>query len=315
MRRLVAGVAAIFLAVVTAPVASAAKPPAPPPAPAPTGTIHASDMNYLGEGTVAVRAATGGFVPTCGGDPSHGTPRRFVDIADGTVVVRGESCAAVETFTDEHRRAVIAKWSFDDTAVAFLAYDATVLPEERTYSLYVSPAGALVDARRVAVLPNGGTFDWSPFGDRLVIAQPNPDHKRSQSDPDGFAPPDLYVVGMDGTLVNVTNTPEPEHGAVWSPDGATLAFFRQTVFKGNVRTDLFTMPVTGGAQRQVTNKANATAGVNRYPVWSPDGAHLGFSCAPFSGGSHVCRIDAAGTSKAVDLTPRSDANFVTRAWR
>lgn len=53
-------------------------------------------------------------------------------------------------------------------------------------------------------------------------------------------------------------------GAVWSPDGSTLAF--------HAGTDIYTVPATGGPVTHVIENA-------QWPTWSPDGARLAFARA------------------------------------
>ena len=294
-------------------------------APAPAGLIYASDSAGGGVGVVAIRADGKGYTATCPGYPSHATPREFLLSREGDAALMwsSESCEPFVLLAPDGGVGS-PTWSPDDSRVAFLGYEPP-LPGQHPgpYTLYVADVvrdGALpelVNVRKVVEVSFYGAYDWAPTGDRFVLSIPNPAHKTVPTDPNAWSPPDLYVVSLsDGVLVNVTDTPRPEHQPSWSPDGTRFAFITQTVFTGNVRADVFTMPSTGGPAVQVTSKANTSASNNRQPVWSPDGAHLAFVCANTSNGyAHVCRIDASGRNKAVDLTPRMASYFGMRAWR
>lgn len=329
MRRILAMLAAVplLMAIPTAvltPVA-AAKGPGGGTAPPAAGLIYASDGFVGGVGAVAVRADGAGFAPTCPGNPTHATPLEFVAVrdADGALMWSSGNCEQHVLLTDAATRVVTPKWSPDDSRVAFLGYEPRTPEHPDGYTLYVAdvdPGGggvaSLSGLRAVAYLNFAGTFDWGPAGDRFVVSQPNPEHKVSVTDPDAWSPPDLYAVFLDGTKANLTNSTRPEHYPAYSPDGTRIAFVTQTVFRGNVRADVFTMPSAGGAAVQVTSKSNTSASNNRQPVWSPDGGHIAFACAATSSGiTHVCRIDSAGRTKAVDLTSQVDTLFSVGAWR
>lgn len=65
-----------------------------------------------------------------------------------------------------------------------------------------------------------------------------------------------------------------------SPDGSKIAF----TYKGNI----YTVPSTGGAAKQITSKA-----FNSYPVWSPDGMSLAFA-SDREGSLDIFIVDAEG---------------------
>lgn len=121
--------------------------------------------------------------------------------------------------------------------------------------LYVAPAdgGAPVALTRVDDFLGGPT--WNSAG---AFGEWSPDSRQIVYGRDG----DLYAVAVpDGTTTRITETPEGESGATFSPDGARLAFTRG----GN----LVVMTLATKAERRLT-----TDGRTSGPVWSPDGRWL-----------------------------------------
>lgn len=295
-------------------------------APAIAGTIYVTDTYAPGTGAAIVDPNGGTPTPTCAGDPSHATPRLFVTAIDHALLWSDDSCLPRDLIRDQNLTVSFARWSPTENHVAFIAGPSTDPPTyERTiYVARVTRGNAELsvgDVTPVALLQYGGTrFSWTPDGGRLVFAYPNPAHKQSSADPDSSAPTDIYSVAIvDGSKQNLTGTPgTSEYDPAVAPDGQRLAFVRQTVTRGVARSDLFTMAVSGGNAVQVTNKSNTTATTrNSQPAWSPDGAHLAFAClaSSIAASTHVCRIDALGRTKSVDLTPKATANFSVTAWR
>src|SRR5688572_7418888 len=82
---------------------------------------------------------------------------------------------------------------------------------------------------------------------------------------------DLWRVGYDGRgRVRLTNTSKhSEWRAQWSPDGKSIAFLSDQGGE-DAKTQVWTMPATGGKARQLTKFGE---GVDDF-VWSPDGKRL-----------------------------------------
>lgn len=106
------------------------------------------------------------------------------------------------------------------------------------------------------------SYDWSPDGKSLLVPV------------DG----DLYLAGLGGKVMRLTDTPDGELNGVVSPKGGFVSFVRG----GN----LFTQPI-GGAERQLTQGASDTIswGVAEFVAqeemdrrtgywWSPDDARI-----------------------------------------
>src|SRR5258706_13830846 len=78
---------------------------------------------------------------------------------------------------------------------------------------------------------------------------------------------DLWVMPSNGSAParRLTFTKAPETGAVWSPDGARLAFVTRR--EGDEAQQVYVMPMSGGEAQRITNLAGGAAN----PQWRPDG--------------------------------------------
>jgi TolB protein len=98
----------------------------------------------------------------------------------------------------------------------------------------------------------------------------------------------VYVVPIDGgTPKRITkNSPSYWHG--WSPDGKTLAFVGQR--QGDF--DIYTIPVTGGEETQLTT----AKGLDDGPEYSSDGQFIYFN-SERSGHMQIWRMKADGSEQ------------------
>ena len=83
---------------------------------------------------------------------------------------------------------------------------------------------------------------------------------------------DLYRTPLSGgEPVSLTDAPENEYSARWSPDGTEIAYSVSGA-AGKSPGSLMVMPAAGGAPATLTN----TGHDNNDPEWSPDGLHIAF---------------------------------------
>jgi len=85
-------------------------------------------------------------------------------------------------------------------------------------------------------------------------------------------PPQVYVIGADGTDVELlvpfdVGATGSSNGPEWAPDGAALVFHRDV----GGAPQIFVFDVGSGRTRQLTS-----AGRNEDPTWAPDGRHIAF---------------------------------------
>ena len=95
---------------------------------------------------------------------------------------------------------------------------------------------------------------------------------------------EIYVMSSHGNgQTRLTDHPESDGAAVWSPNGQQIAFGR-TLFnrKGERNEEVYVMDADGGNQRNLTRHPAFDA----LPNWSPDGAQIAFVSSRDGGATH-----------------------------
>ncbi len=183
----------------------------------------------------------------------------------------------------------IPAWSPDGQSIAY-AY----------FAIYVIDADGGGTPREVSTVhpPESHAYpDWAPDGQKIVF---------SRYDQGGNRHGGCYEYGRL-TLVDpaggTTETPLANESAwidgapSFSPDGEKLAYVRRPTicYRGGqpVHSDIYTLPVDGGAPVQLTNTPGVSEG---RPQWSPDGTKIAFA-ATEAGNSDIYVMNADGTGR------------------
>lgn len=268
---------------------------------------------------------SGGIVGGACGDLSNGPgPRTFVraePVHGGQrIVVYDEDCGSPRTLLSDETLDISesVRWSRDATRLAFAAtqYSDATRRFERDSGIFVGEVVrlgadpvALLDVRLAVRLPERNIpFSWAPGNRRVALSLERGGER------------DIWIASLDaGTMVKVTNTtfPDNETDPDFSPSGDRIAFAKW-VDGGGGRVEIFTMPSAGGAPTRVTEPRNTKSIQSFNPSWSPDGASIAFSGIVNVHGftpTHILRIKSDGSSKAVDLTPKTDHYMSGPEWR
>ncbi|MBZ5515633.1 MAG: hypothetical protein LAN62_12490 [Acidobacteriia bacterium] len=180
--------------------------------------------------------------------------------------ISGEPLKLTESMPDW---VVLPTWSGDGKWIAFNHID------EDHASIYVVPSGGgqtkqiAVKAYRSAYLYDG-RLGLSPDGKLLAFASTKEQEKGKREALRIYTVP---VEGGPATLLTDSWTREPE----FSPDGNKIAYVKVRELKPyEERSDVWVMPVQGGAPVQVADVPNRATS----PVWSPDGKMIAFLTRP-----------------------------------
>ena len=194
----------------------------------------------------------------------------------------------------DYDRGIFPSWSPDGTRIAFHSATSGLIvksvDDSRLREREIVLGAARVD----------GAPQWSPDSARLAVTMlsQGPRVRRFRRSPA------VFTVGVDGSdprrlVGDVVSAPS------WSPDGQWLAYARVSggeVILAAIRadgTDERHLATIAGWERTIRNPRHV--GIPRYAwirtlAWSPDGAHLMYSCNP-----HLCVVTTDG--RPVGRTP------------
>ena len=139
------------------------------------------------------------------------------------------------------------------------------VPGIPAFEIYVMDADGGNQRRLTNNRAHDASPSWSPDGKRIVFV--------SHRDGNG----EIYVMNADGgNPQNLTNNPDDDSSPSWSPDGKRIAFDSDR--DGRFNWEIYVMDADGGNLQNLTNNPDDDGWPDdRYPSWSPDGAHIVFT--------------------------------------
>ena len=146
--------------------------------------------------------------------------------------------------------------TFDGIQAQLLAWaDTAITARVPVLSTLDGDRLAAVDVVRMGATIGTGTFTVQ----RGVLFETNRDGN-----------PEIYLMNSDGSQpINLTNHPDTDNYAAWSPDGTRIAFMSRR--SGN--NEIFVMNADGSNPTNLTNHPDS----DYNPVWSPDGNRIVFT--------------------------------------
>ena len=184
------------------------------------------------------------------------------------------------------QRLIMPTWSPRRSEIAYFGLVVTNPPVPNPLQIY---AMNLEDGTVTAVTAGGAEekspMGWSPDG-RKILANISSSTDEEPIDEEARWS-DIYVMDPDGeNLLNLTQSPERERSACWSPDGKQIAFSRWLDEGGSA---IFVMDANGQNQRRLTFEP----GTNIVSHWSPDGDRIAF-LSYRDGGRRIYTMDTDG---------------------
>ena len=128
---------------------------------------------------------------------------------------------------------------------------------------------------------------------------------------------EIWMMNGDGSHpLRLTRNTTDDLGAVWSPDGKTIAFYGVQFTPDSSGQlvagppQIFLIDVATRVQRPLVNERGVTV-QGRFPSWSPDGLTIGFDTA--GPGSNIAVINLDGTAFK-QLTHEASARSIRPDW-
>ena len=169
-----------------------------------------------------------------------------------------------------------------------------------TVLLVLSFSLASAQEKRLITETDIYAFQWiagaqiSPDGSQVVYTHVKvaPKHDNYETS--------LWLIPAAGGAARQITSGKSDSGAVWSPDGKTIAFVRSSGEGPWARPQIYLLSMEGGEALQLTDMPRGAAG----PVWSPDGKEIAF-------GSTTQAKDFE--KKKPDAPEESDVRIITKA--
>jgi len=121
---------------------------------------------------------------------------------------------------------------------------------------------------QLAIVRGPAVEPLGPTAPKIRNPSVTPDGARVVFESDRLSYRDLYALGLDGSIVRLTDNAEGNFEPALAPDGATLAFASSR--DGNA--ELYSQPLAGGAPTRLSTTPRDEWGA----AWSPDGTTLAF---------------------------------------
>ncbi len=158
----------------------------------------------------------------------------------------------------------VPTWSPSRVQIAYLDFIATIQHPPNPFQIYsMNLDDGMVTALTFEGAENRSPLAWRSDGRKILSLISSPFYQKVQS-------ADIYVMDPDGeNMINLTQSPEREGTATWSPDGKQIVFSR---WLNNGGSAIFVMDANGQNQQRLTFEP----GINYAPHWSPDGDRIAF---------------------------------------
>ena len=211
-------------------------------------------------------------------------PTLFVtdDNGNSVVEIRREDLENLRGWSPK-RVVMLPAWSPSRSQMAYLGLIETFRPPPNLLQIYsMNLADGSIKALTSGSAHNRFPLAWRPDGRKILYATRSPfDHKTESGD--------IYVMDFGGeNMINLTQTPERETTASWSPDGEHIVFEREL---SEEEISIFVMDANGQNSQRLT----FGPGLNVTPFWSPGGEKIAF-LSDRDGAARIYTMDRDGNN-------------------
>jgi Tol biopolymer transport system component len=200
------------------------------------------------------------------------------------------------------------EWSPDSKWIVFLSPPKNYSPYDNT-DLYLFDTSCLHQietcqqnsVRRLTDISSSGEIgemSWSPDSKKIAALY------------EPFLPgtDDIYIVDLQGHMINLTNTPNTYKDAVsWSPRGDELAFR-----SGNANMELQLLSLENGSLTTI-NAAPDNYIVGE-PNWSPDGNYIAYSDQGYNDNHQSVKVYSISQKKNITISVGGRDDYEFRTW-